>query len=91
MKYEWDPSKAVSNLRKHGVLFADAVGVLEDDMALWQEDIGEYEEERFVAIGMDYLGRILTVAFAFRGSNIRLISARKATKNERKAYDIRRR
>jgi hypothetical protein len=89
MKYEWDPGKAASNLRKHDVHFADAVGVLEDNMALWQEDIGEYDEERFVAIGMDYLGRILTIVFTFRGNSIRLISARKATKNEKSAYDTR--
>ena len=43
MSYEWDPDKAVSNHRKHGVHFADAVAVLEDELALWREDVGEYE------------------------------------------------
>jgi len=88
MDYEWDPKKAAINLQKHGVDFADAVGVLEDEQALWQEDISE-EEERYVAVGMDYLGRVLVVVFTFRGDKIRIISARKATKRERRAYERR--
>lgn len=86
MGYEWDPDKAASNLAKHGVDFADAVGVLEDEFAAWQEDIGDYGEERYVAIGQDYLGRILTVVFTIREETIRLISARMATPTERKYY-----
>lgn len=90
MNYQWDPNKAASNLKKHGVEFADAVGVLEDESALWREDVGEYVEERFVAVGMDYLGRILVVVFTFRGDDIRIISARKATGKERRVYESRR-
>jgi len=86
MDYEWDTKKAATNLQKHGIDFADAVGVLEDEQALWQEDINE-EEERYIAVGMDYLGRVLVVVFTFRGDRIRIISARKATKRERKAYE----
>lgn len=90
MAYNWDSDKADSNLRKHGVRFADAVGVLEDESALWREDNSkEYGEDRFVAIGMDYLGRILTVVFTFRGPDIRIISARKATAVERSEYERR--
>jgi hypothetical protein len=55
--------------------------------ALWQEDDEEYGEERFIAVGKDYLGRVLTVVFTYRGENIRLISARKATKGEKKNYE----
>jgi uncharacterized DUF497 family protein len=68
-------------------IFADAVAVLEDEQALWQEDVGKYDEERFVAVGMDHLGNILTVIFTYRGDNVRPISARLATKHERKAYE----
>jgi hypothetical protein len=87
VNYLWDPHKATINLKKHGIDFADAVGVFEDEMALWQEDKGDNDEERFVALGMDFLGRILVVVFTFRGTDIRIISARKATKNERKTYE----
>jgi hypothetical protein len=54
---------------------------------LWQEDDEEYGEERFIAVGKDYLGRVLTVVFTYRGENIRLISARKATIGEKKNYE----
>lgn len=79
MSFEWDPAKSESNFQKHGVHFADAVGVLEDEQALWHEDAGNREEDRYVAIGMDYLGRVLIVIFTFRHDIIRLISARPAT------------
>ncbi len=90
VSYVWDPDKTANNLRKHGVEFADAVGVLEDERALMREDVADYGEERFIAVGMDYLGRILTVVFTYRGEDIRIISARKATKNERLDYESRR-
>ncbi len=81
------PHKATVNVKKHGIEFADAVGVFEDESALWQEDIDNYEEERFIALGTDFLGRVLVVAFTFRNENIRIISARKATESERKTYE----
>ncbi len=87
MNYTWDLQKATSNLEKHGVHFADAVGVLEDEQALSIEDLTDYGEERFVSVGTDYLGRILTVVFTYRNDEIRIISARKATKKERLAYE----
>ena len=87
MNYEWDENKAASNLRKHGILFSDAVAVFEDEMALSREDIDAFEEQRFVVTGMDFIGRILTVAHTYRYGTIRLISARRATKKERKTYE----
>ncbi len=87
MNYVWDLQKAASNFEKHGIYFADAVGVFEDEQALSIEDITDYGEERFVSVGMDYLGRILTVVFTYRNDEIRIISARKATKKERLAYE----
>ncbi len=89
MDYEWDPHKAKANHRKHGIHFADAVAVFKDEHALWREDEGNYGEDRFVVAGTDYLDRIVTVVFTFRGDNIRIISARKATNQERKTYGSR--
>ena len=56
MSYEWDSAKAESNLHKHGIHFADAVAVLEDEQGLWREDEGEWQEDRYVAVGLDHLG-----------------------------------
>ena len=83
---EWDEQKALTNRRKHGVDFADAVSVLEDAFALTIEDDEVGEEGRFVTIGTDSLGRVLVVVYAWRGERIRLISARKASRRERHAY-----
>jgi len=60
--------------------------VFEDPNALTMED-GEHDEERFVTIGMDCFGRVLVVAYTWRGENIRIISARKATRPEVKQYE----
>ena len=86
MEYEWDPSKARTNLQKHNVDFAEAVTVLEDDAALTMPDDAT-NEERFVTIGLDARGNILVVVYTWRGDHIRLISARKATPRERKQYE----
>jgi uncharacterized DUF497 family protein len=83
--FEWDPRKAASNLRKHGIKFADSVGVLEDVRAITLRD-DAYGEERWVTIGTDGLARILTVVYTWRGSAIRIISARLATARECKEY-----
>jgi uncharacterized DUF497 family protein len=85
MDYQWDREKARSNMKKHGVAFADAVSVFWDDYAITIED--DYpDEQRFVTIGMDAFGRILVVVYTWRGTKIRIISARKATARERKQY-----
>lgn len=85
MEFEWDIKKALSNLKKHGIDFADAVSVLEDERAVTIPD-EYYDEERFVTIGMDVLGRILVIVYAWRRDRIRLISARKATVKEINQY-----
>ena len=87
MSYRWDSDKAKKNFRKHGIYFADAVAVFEDENLLWQEDIGNYNETRFVVVGMDHLTQTITVIFTFRDETIRIISARKATNSERKTYE----
>ena len=86
MSYEWDPNKAIANIEKHGIDFADAVTVFDDLNAVTIDD-PDYEEQRFITIAMDAFGRVLLVVYTWRGDIIRLISARKATKNERKQYE----
>ena len=83
----WDSVKSELNLRKHGVDFADAATVLLDECAVTirQDD----DEERFVTIGLDAVGRVLVVAYAWRGDQPRLISARLATPHERAQYKAR--
>ncbi len=85
MNYEWDVAKADANFRKHKVHFADAVAVFGDDQALTIEDEREVER-RFVTVGMDAFARILVVVYTWRGEDVRLISARKATASEREQY-----
>lgn len=89
MDFQWDPKKAATNLQKHGVDFADAVGVLFDDFALTIEDEHALEE-RFITIGTDPLNRILVVVYTWRGDAIRIISARPAEATERNLYQERR-
>jgi hypothetical protein len=85
VEFEWDDPKASANLLKHGVSFADAVGVFEDLNALTIDDETE-SERRFVALGLDFLGRLLVVVYTWRGDAIRVISARKATRAEARSY-----
>lgn len=87
MSCEWDPTKARANFAKHGVRFAEAVAVLEDELALTMSDPFSEEEERWITLGKNETGRVLVVVFAWRGDNIRLISARPATPRERNQYE----
>ncbi len=86
MRYQWDRNKALTNLNKHGVDFADAVSVFSDELAITIFD-ARFEEERFITIGIDLLSRILVVVYTMRDDEIRLISARKATRNELRQYE----
>jgi len=87
MYYEWHENKRTLNLRKHGVDFADAVGVLEDPQALTIEDDSAEGELRCVTLGCDFLGRVLYVVWTQRDEDsIRLISARKASPAEVRQY-----
>jgi len=87
VQYEWDSAKNRANLAKHGINFADAVAVFEDDLALTRPDPESRGERRFVTLGMDAFDRNLVVVFTERGARIRIISARLATKQERKSYE----
>ena len=88
MEFEWDEGKAQLNLRKHRVDFADAATMFDDNRAVTVGD-DDPEEERYVTIGMDALGRVLVVAYTMRGERIRIISARLAARRERAEYERR--
>ncbi len=90
MDYQWDPDKAASNFGRHSIDFADAVGVFEDEWALTLKEEYVKREERFVTLGADFLGRVLVVVYTFRGEETRLISARVATRKERRVYERKR-
>jgi uncharacterized DUF497 family protein len=85
---EWDNRKAAANLRKHGVSFEEAVTALEDSLAVTYRDPDHSEEEsRFLTFGVSSSGRILVVAHTDREEAVRLMSARPATRSERRAYE----
>ncbi|MBE9046170.1 BrnT family toxin [Pleurocapsales cyanobacterium LEGE 10410] len=86
MRYQWDRNKALTNRSKHSIDFADAVSVFADELAITIFD-DHPVEERFITMGIDAIGRILVVVYTMRNDEIRLISARKATKNERRQYE----
>jgi uncharacterized DUF497 family protein len=90
MDHRWGPDKAASNLAKHGVDLADAVGVFEDEWALTIKEETVAGEQRFATVGTDFLGRVLVVVYTYRGEQIRSISARRATRQERSAYERKR-
>jgi uncharacterized DUF497 family protein len=86
--FEWDPTKEARNLAKHGVSFNEASTVFGDPLAgtiLDPQHSGD--EPRFVTIGLSTSRRLITVAHAERGDRIRIISARRATRRERREYE----
>lgn len=87
MRIEFDPKKAASNLKKHGVSFEEAASCLLDPLARVRNDPDAEGEVRLVLLGMSHAGRLLTVCYSLRGNeSIRLISARKATRKEVTSY-----
>ena len=85
MSYQWDYNKAATNLKKHDIDFADAVSVFSDDLSITVCD-ERFDEERFITIGIDAFCRVLVVVYTCHDKNIRLISARQATKSETTQY-----
>ena len=87
MRVTWDPAKSIANVNKHGISFVDAATVLDDPLALTIAD-DRHDERRFVTLGCDLAGRLLVIVYAHNASgDIRLISSRRATRRERKAYE----
>lgn len=88
MKFKWDPVKARSNLRKHKVSFEECATALKDPMAETGFDPDHsMGEERFVTFGVSERGRLLVVAHTEENDTLRIISARVASKGERKIYE----
>ena len=86
--FEWDPDKAATNLKKHGISFEEATTSFFDILSVTISDPLHSEvEKRAVLIGQSSSGRLLVTVHADRGSRIRLISARTATRKERKDYE----
>jgi uncharacterized DUF497 family protein len=88
VNFEWDPDKAVQNRRKHGVSFHEAATVFGNPLAMTYHDPDHSTtERRFITVGLSSAGRVLIVAHTERGENVRIISARKTTRRERKYYE----
>jgi uncharacterized DUF497 family protein len=86
--FEWDPNKAAQNIRKHGVSFEEAATAFGDPLSITIFDpLHSIDEDRFVLIGMSNRNRLLVVVHTDRNDRIRIISARKATKKEKKQYE----
>ena len=88
MDFEWDSAKATANARKHSVSFEEAVSALSDGLAATARDLAHSVSEfRFISFGVSARGRLLAVSHTERGNRIRIISARVATRAERKIYE----
>jgi hypothetical protein len=89
LQFEWDPNKATFNIRKHNVSFEEAATIFYDPMFITVVDEEHsIDEERYISIGLSADGQLLMVAHTDRHEQIRLISARKATKKEEKFYAL---
>jgi uncharacterized protein len=88
MNFEWDPKKAETNRRKHKIAFDEAATVFLDPMAVSGPDPDHsFSEMRYITFGFSSLGRLLIVCHAYRPGAIRIITARRATRSERKIYE----
>ena len=88
LRFEWDPRKASANRAKHKVSFQEAVTAFRDPLGRITDDPRHLEDEdRYVLLGQSERQRLLAVMFTERGEAIRLISARKATRRERRNYE----
>jgi uncharacterized protein len=85
MEFEWDESKRVSNLRKHGIDFSDVSAVFGGSIVTVEDERFDYGEERFVTFGL-LQGHVVDVVHTESEDYVRIISARKATKYEPKTY-----
>jgi uncharacterized DUF497 family protein len=86
--FEWDPAKAEANRRKHGVTFEEAITAFSDPFSILLPDPDHsVNEERYLVLGMSNNGRLLVISAAERTPHTRVISARRATNNERRQYE----
>jgi uncharacterized DUF497 family protein len=88
MNFEWDPRKAISNHRKHGISFGEAVTIFNDELSITVSDPDHSKvEDRYITIGWSNRGRLIMVSHTDRNDRVRIISARELTQAERKAYE----
>lgn len=88
LKFEWDTAKAIANLRKHGVTFEEAASIFGDPLALTFPDPDHsVGEKRWISFGVSNQDRLVVAVHAERGRSIRIISARRATRQEREIYE----
>ena len=88
LSFEWDENKAKTNLTKHGVSFEEASTVLGDPLSLTFPDPAHSQaEDRFIILGLSHQRKLLVVVHTERGDNIRVISARRASRKERRNYE----
>ena len=85
MEFEWDPKKNLKNIRKRGISFRQATKIFTGDILEWEDTREDYGEIRMIAIGR-FSRRLLRVIYTKRGNRTRIISARKADKNDRRKY-----
>lgn len=89
MHFEWDPEKAKRNVAKHGVSFKEASTAFGDprSITIFDPDHSE-DEQRFILLGRTYANHLVVVVHTERGPAVRIISARLATKRERRTYEL---
>lgn len=88
LNFEWDEKKARTNAIKHGVGFEDAATVFSDPLSLTISDPAHSQsEDRFILLGKTHTGKLLVVCHTERGDNVRIISARRVSRRERKNYE----
>ena len=88
LRFDWDPDKVAANEEKHGVRFSEAATAFGDPLSITIPDPEHSEgEARFILVGLSYLGRLVVVAHAENEDSIRIISARLATRAERRSYE----
>lgn len=87
MNFEWDPEKAQRNIAKHGLSFEEAATAFGDPLSITRFDPDHSEDEdRFLLLGASHAGRLVVVSHTHRGGRVRVISARLASKRERRTY-----
>ena len=88
LRFRWDPRKAAENIRKHGVTFEEAATVFGDPLSITIADPDHsVDEQRFLLLGLSNRRRLLVVAHAERGDEVRIISARRVSRPERRTYE----
>ena len=88
VQFAWDPRKAATNERRHGVAFAEAITAFYDPLSITiQDSLHSFDEDRFLLIGFSRANELLVVAHRADGDEIRVISARRASRRERRTYE----